>query len=904
MKGENAPNTPVKVFTQEGVLNRIINRIRKSLELDEILTTTALEVRLFLDIERVKIYRFHPDGSGEVIAESIHEQRLPSLLGLNFPADDIPPHTREMFVKARQRVIVDVASQRKALNQLDSVDTGEGLSVEDIRYSPLDSCHAEYLAVMGVCSSLTVPIVHQNKLWGLLACHHSQPRHFSERKLKIVQMLVDQVSIAIAQSNLLDQTRQQVQHEATLNRISCLLHSLLNVGEIRQRIVEESVKALQGSGGRLYITAEPTTGQPHQLFKYAEQPILPLIEETHFWQKTMGFPKDVSQKSDDWSEAGDKASGLPAQSFDSNLSGEQAVVREESIHPQANNPNRDFDSFNNKDNISGLCIVNDIYQAEQNKFLVPAFKPTAIRSILIVPLHYRHRCVGCLTIFRNEIKTETCWAGCFNTDERNIRPRDSFEAYREIKTGQAEAWRQDEIKLARALGQHIYMAVMQRRVEEMLRHQASHDSLTGLPNRMLFDDRLSLALAHAHRRGEMLAVVFLDLDRFKTINDTLGHAVGDELLQSAAQRLKSCLRSGDTIARWGGDEFTLLLPQITCVQDAAKIAEKILVTLRTPFQLKEHELHITTSIGVALAPYDGEDAETLLKKADTAMYHAKQKGKNNFQLYVSTMNTQALEQLVLANSLYKALNRNELVLHYQPQVDLKTGQIIGIEALIRWQHPVLGLLPPNQFVPVAEETGLIDSIGEWVLETACAQNRAWQLAGLPPVRIAVNLSARQFQQQNFVKKIVYVLAKTGLDPHYLDLEITESFAMQNVDFTISVLQALQEMGIQISMDDFGTGYSSLAALQQFPLHILKIDQVFINNSTTNAKGAALVKAIVALGHGLNLKVVAEGVETAEQFEFLRAIKCDGIQGYFFSRPLPAEAAAQLCLEQSISSQNN
>ncbi len=285
MKGKNDPNTPVNVFAQKGVLNRIIDRIRRSLELDEILTTTALEVRSFLGIDRVKIYRFHPDGSGEVIAESIYEQRLPSLLNLNFPADDIPPHAREMFVRARQRVIIDVASQRKTLNQLDSADTGESAPVEDIRYSPLDSCHAQYLEAMGVCSSLTVPILHQNQLWGLLACHHSQPRNFSAGSLKIVQLLVDHVSIAIAQSNLLNQTRQQVQHEATLNRISRLLHSPLNFREIRQLVLEESVKALQGSGGRLYIAAEPTTGQPHQLFRYAEQPILPLIEETHFWQK-------------------------------------------------------------------------------------------------------------------------------------------------------------------------------------------------------------------------------------------------------------------------------------------------------------------------------------------------------------------------------------------------------------------------------------------------------------------------------------------------------------------------------------------------------------------------------------------------------------------------------------------
>lgn len=281
------------------------------------------------------------------------------------------------------------------------------------------------------------------------------------------------------------------------------------------------------------------------------------------------------------------------------------------------------------------------------------------------------------------------------------------------------------------------------------------------------------------------------------------------------------------------------------------------------------------------------------------MYRAKQQGKDNVQLYTPEMNTKALEQLVLANSLYKALNRDEFLLHYQPQVDLNTGQIVAMEALIRWQHPELGLVNPNQFIPLAEETGLIEPIGEWVLQTACTQNRAWQVAGLPPMRIAVNLSARQFQQQNLAKTIARILAVTGLEPGCLEVEITESIAMQNIDFTISVLQELQEMGIQIAMDDFGIGYSSLATLRRFPLHTLKVDREFVNEVTTDSKDAAIIESVVALGHGLELKVIAEGVETAEQLNFLRLVQCDGMQGYFFSRPLPVEAAAQ-CIEQAAS----
>ena len=856
MKRGKGKKNSRRASDQEEVLNRITSRIRKSLELQEILTTTAIEVRLFLGTDRVKIYRFHPDGSGEVIAESIHDQRLPSLLGLHFPAEDIPAQAREMFVKARQRVIVDVASQRKVSDQPDNPDR-ESLVVDDIRYCPVDPCHAQYLSTMGVGSSLTIPIVDQNQLWGLLISHHGGSIHFSERDLTIVQMLVDQVSIAISQSNLFKQTRQQVQQEATLNQISRLLHSPLDVAEIRQTVLEETVKALLGSGGRLYITAE-STGQPARLYTYGEKPSLPGLEESYFWQQIMGSP-NIARHSDCDPE------------------GIVACVP----------------------NVPRLHTISDLYQEPQLKFLVPAFKTTLIRSILIMPLQYRQECVGCFTIFRNEIETETVWAGRRNHDQRNMRPRESFEAWREIKKGQAREWSQDEVKLAQALGTHLYMAVMQRRVEDMFRHQASHDHLTGLPNRILFEDRLSLALAQTHRRAEMLAVAFLDLDRFKTINDTLGHAVGDELLQRAAQRLVGCLREGDTIARWGGDEFTILLPQISCVEDAAKVAQKILTSFKTPFRINERDLHITTSIGIALAPYDGEDAETLLKNADTSMYRAKQQGKDNFQLYTPEMNTKALEQLVLANHLYKALNRDEFLLHYQPQVDLETGQIVAMEALIRWQHPELGLVTPDQFIPLAEETGLIRPIGEWVLQTACAQSRAWQMGGLPPMRIAVNLSARQFQQQDLAKTIARVLAATGLEPSYLEVEITESIAMQNINFTISVLQELQEMGIQIAMDDFGIGYSSLATLKRFPLNTLKVDREFVNDVTTDLKDAAIIKSVVALGHGLELKVIAEGVETSEQLNFLRLVRCDGMQGYFFSKPLPAEAAAQ-CIERYAS----
>lgn len=863
---------PLEQFLErESLLHRVTTRIRQSLDLQEILTTTAQEIRSLLNTDRVKIYRFYPDESGEVIAESLKGNRLPSLLGLRFPAEDIPPSARELFVKARQRVIVDVASGHKTLNQLDSPETGQSLLTEDIRHCSVDPCHQEYLTTMGVSSSLTVPILYQNKLWGLLASHHCQPRQYQQRELQIVQLLVDQVSIAIAQSDLLQRAQLQAKHEAIINQISSRLHSPLKAIKVRQIILEEAVIALQGSGGRLYITAE-STGQAAQFYSAGDQPNLLWLEETNFWQRLMNSSDNFSFKNakfETW-ELAVSESLIPSST---SYSGGGEVI-------------------------SHLYTIPDIYKEPLLEPLIAAFSETSIHSLLIVPLQYHQQCVGCITIFRNEIETETLWAGQRNGDTRNHRPRLSFEAWREVTKGQAQPWTPEEIKLAQALSIHLYMAVMQRRVEDMLKHQASHDRLTGLPNRMLFEDRLSLALAHTHRYGEMLAVVFLDLDNFKTINDTLGHGLGDQLLQIVAERLTGCVGKHDILARWGGDEFTFLLSSITCAEDAAKIALKILETLNVPIKIDGKELYIKASLGIALAPYDGEDTDTLLKNADAAMYRAKQKGRNKYQLYTSAIGTKAQERLILEHNLYKALEREEFLLHYQPQIDLATDEIVGMEALIRWQNPESGFISPSLFIPIAEEMGLINSIGEWVLWTACAQNRAWQSLGLPPVRMAVNLSARQFQQKNLVEIITQVLESTKLDPRYLELEITESIAMQDIPVTISVLRTLRSMGIQIAIDDFGTGYSSLSSLKHFPLDKLKIDQSFIRDLVKDTDDAAIVTALVALGHGLKLEVIAEGVELQEQLTVLRSLNCDGMQGYLFSRPLSVQDATNLFLSKT------
>ncbi|MBW3585373.1 MAG: EAL domain-containing protein [Cyanobacteria bacterium 0813] len=458
--------------------------------------------------------------------------------------------------------------------------------------------------------------------------------------------------------------------------------------------------------------------------------------------------------------------------------------------------------------------------------------------------------------------------------------------------------RNESGKAVRAIG--TMMDITQRKqAEEIIRYQAVYDQLTGLPNRILFNERLLASLKKAKKTQKMLAVMFLDLDRFKKINDTLGHAAGDRLLEGFAGRISDTLRSTDTVARWGGDEFTILLPDINCLEDAVKTAQRILNNLKPAFKLEEQALHISSSIGVSVYPDDGEDAETLVKNADAALYRAKEMGRNNYQLYTSTINPQGSQLLTIEHRLHEALEQGEFELFYQPKVNITTWKIQGMEALLRWQHPELGLVTPATFIPIAEENGLIVPIGEWVLQTACTQNKAWQDALQPDLRVAVNVSARQFQQFNLLEMVANCLEKTGLAPKYLELEITETTAMQDVDYTTKVLKELQNMGVQIALDDFGTGYCSLNYLKKFPLNILKIDRSFVNELTTDPCERAIANAVATLGRDLNLSVVAEGVETQEQLECLRSLHCQEIQGHYFSPALSAEDASKLLVSSLL-----
>ncbi len=443
-----------------------------------------------------------------------------------------------------------------------------------------------------------------------------------------------------------------------------------------------------------------------------------------------------------------------------------------------------------------------------------------------------------------------------------------------------------------------------KKAVEKSNYLAYHDVLTDLPNRYLFNDRLRQAILYADREDKMLAIMFLDLDNFKQINDSIGHKAGDQLLRGVSDRLLKCLRASDSVshvtkeetqsllARLGGDEFTVLLNRIGNVQEPARVANRILKILSEPFQIGSHEVFVTASTGIAVYPFDGKDIDTLLINADVAMYHAKKQGRNSYQYYSESMNKFAFERFTIENKLRKALDHNEFMLFYQPQIDINSRAFIGVEALIRWLQPDLVLTRPNEFIPLAEQSGLIVEMGNWVLRAACEQSRNWQQSGLKPMRMTVNVSGIQFRKDNFVETVSDILNDAGVDPRLLQLELTESTIMHNSEDSIRKLHALQAMGVEISVDDFGTGYSSLKYLKHFPLSALKIDTSFVSEVTTSSNDQSIVKAIITLARNFNLKVVAEGVETIEQLHYLRDCGCDLVQGYLICPPVNSTALAQ------------
>jgi len=435
-------------------------------------------------------------------------------------------------------------------------------------------------------------------------------------------------------------------------------------------------------------------------------------------------------------------------------------------------------------------------------------------------------------------------------------------------------------------------SIERKRYQVQLEHQANYDALTGLPNRNLLHDRLKQAIS-AQRRVHSVAVAFIDLDHFKFVNDSLGHSAGDKLLEEVGQRLRAVLRDGDTVARLGGDEFVLILNDQNNEEVVFRAMQRVTASVNAPMVIEGKELYVTCSAGISLYPQDGPDVDTLLKNADVAMYRAKEGGRNNFQFFTTEMNELVNDRLQMENSLRRALERREFILHYQQKVDVRTGAVAGSEALLRWMHPEWGLVRPARFIPLAEETGLIVPIGDWVLHEACRQNKAWQDAGLPHIGVSVNVSARQFREKNLIARVISALTDSGLEARYLELELTESLIMQDVEQAVETMKELQNLGIHLSIDDFGTGYSSLSALKTFPVARLKIDKSFISDLDTNENDRAVAGAVISLGQKLNLRVIAEGVETDDQVAFLRDNNCDEMQGYHFSKPIAAQAIEEL-----------
>jgi diguanylate cyclase (GGDEF)-like protein/PAS domain S-box-containing protein len=471
--------------------------------------------------------------------------------------------------------------------------------------------------------------------------------------------------------------------------------------------------------------------------------------------------------------------------------------------------------------------------------------------------------------------------------------------YRIVIAGGGVRWVHDQAFPVRDATGAVYRIagiasdVTQRKeAEEKLVYLAHYDGLTGLPNRVLFLDRLKQTLSHCARRGTLAAVMFVDLDRFKVVNDTLGHAMGDELLRQVGARLSVCVREGDTVARFSGDEFVLIVNDLHGPEDARHIAQKVLQAYVEPFRVSSHEIFVSTSIGISMFPSDSEDEQALLKNADSAMYRAKESGRNSFRFYTREMNARAMYRLQLENSLRHALERGEFCLHYQPKACLHTGEITGVEALLRWERPEHGLVAPAEFVPLLEDTGLIVPVGEWVLSEACRQADAWRKAGRALVPVAINISARQFASRNLGDLVRRMMHLHGLDPRYLELELTESLLMVNTEDAVRTLEYLKSLGLKLSIDDFGTGYSSLAYLKRFPIDALKIDRSFIDEITTDVGDATITRAVIGMAHNLGLKVIAEGVETQAQIAFLSANGCDEAQGYYFARPQPAAEAVK------------
>ncbi len=844
------------------LFDQINNLFYQTDELHEIFQTVADQIRSFLQIDRVMIYEFDGDGHGQVVAEALDPKGLPSLLGLHFPASDIPPQARQFFVKARQRVIVNVASKQKALIPTVPSELEPGARPDlDLRYSPVDECHLKYLSSMGVMASLTVPLFDQGQLWGLIAIHHSQSYSFSEQQLQLVQLWANLISVALAKFKLMTQAAWQENYLELQKQISNALGKPLPlISEHWEQVLGAAATAMQVDGARLYLS-NCLVNEPSQTYTWGVQPALPNLEEHPVWEETV-----------QWLQA------------------------EYPFEPSSDQPNA----------LKGYAI-SDLHQAKElapicclvddSSPLAAAFEGTSLSSILIAPIRYQEKILGYLSLFRVPKLVERTWAGKYDPDKRHQRPRASFDAW--VEQYQAiPSWQPEVVQMAREVAIRLFAVLVQQGARKLVTQKSAYDSVTQLPVDKLLQHSLSLKLFHTNQDGAEMALGILGLDRFKAVNESMGHSAGDTLLRQVAERLRNHLSGGIAMAstpilgRWHGDGFVIALPYTGSSHELNRYSQAILEILQAPFQVQDQEVYTTASIGWAVAPYSGESLDLLLQHAEIAMHNAKRSGKHTYKVYDPALNQNGTTDVAISSALYNAVQQEQLTLYYQPQLDLETGQVAAVEALLRWHHPQLGLVSPGRFIPIAEETGLIIPIGEWVIRQACHQHRLWLGHGLPPLRIAINLSLTQFQDPDLIASTRRILREEGVDPCWIELEITEEATTHDLQSTVKQLRTLAEYGFTIALDDFGKGYSSLNVLKHFPLHTLKIDRSFVRDLETDASSVAIAKTIIALGEGLNLNTVAEGVENENQLAILYAIGCHQVQGYWFSRPLAPAAMAQ------------
>ncbi|PZV26952.1 MAG: diguanylate cyclase [Snowella sp.] len=836
----------------EKFLYKIIHLIQQDSDFSGILQTIAEQTRNFLAVDRVKIYQFSEDGSGQVIAESIFKHRLPSLLGLHFPASDIPTQTREEWLAKRQSVMIDVSTQRKSFHQSDGSQVSPSVNSADLshsRYIPVDPCHIQYLLAMGVLSSVSLPIFYQDALWGLIAIHHSQPRRFSGQELESLELLSQEVTLVIAQSILTAQVRHQSYQESILAHISDLLGQSSPTAEMWQQVLQISLESLKADGAQLYL-AKDFTGGTSQFYQVGLQPAIAFLESHPLWKSLIkgNYPEKSVEIEDD-------SDGLMQKS--------------------------------NRENafLSHYAIADPLLIP-----LRPAFADSPIQSLLVIPIGHS-QWMGCLILFRQAQEYQTSWAGKNAQDLRNTFPRQSFEAWIEIQR-QVPHWCSQELKLGQAIATHLYTILTQQFLTALIHHQTAYDSLTQLPNWIIFNQRLTLALLEMVHLAKIVGVLVISLDRFKRVNENLGHEAGNSLLKQVASRLQNTLGFyapyHPLLSRWHGDVFILLLTNLNNTRELEEVSQNLLDSFQELFQVENQSLYLTASIGISLAPYDGEIPKSLVKYAEAALAQAKYQGKNTYQFYHSPMTTQPMNRFSLETDLRRALAQDEFLIYYQPQINLKNGQLVGLEALLRWYHPQLGLVSPIDFIPLAEETGLIIDIGRWVLRTACSDYQLWQNQQDFTLILSVNLSIRQFQHPGLTQDIFQIIEETGMNPNKLELEITESWMMQDVQGAIAILERLNKTGIRIAIDDFGTGYSSLGKLKYLPINTLKIDKSFIDDLLHQGTNLTIIECIINLSKGLNLNVIAEGIETQEQLEKLQILGCDLGQGYWISPPIPSD----------------